>query len=216
MTTGPSSKPLSEKLAERRKEQLAELDSATQQQLSEHEDALQQQLSAVRRTTESAIHDQAQRLSGALSEVEGRQMRRLSSWEAALNESEGRQREKIEGIEQRLSTAATQAERLSRIGGVRSWTRPAAITAAVMLAVGGVTASGLHLVDRLIDSRLERLSVLKEEIQRAAKAPRLPEGVEIRTLNDGHTYLAGIDSDHAWKGTTDNGQTPVIRLTTED
>lgn len=213
--TGPSNTPLSEKLAERRQQQLAELDDVTQRQLSEHESGLRQQLSDVRRTTEAAISDETQRLramlSEALGQIERQQTRRLSGWETALSESEARQRQQIEGIEQRLSEAAIQAERLSRIGGLRSWTRPAAITAAVMLAVGSVTAGGLHLADRLIDSHMERLSVLNEEIQRAEQVPRLPRDVEIREIQGG-TYLVGIDPDTAWVGTLRDG-TPVIALT---
>ncbi|WP_262488976.1 hypothetical protein [Halomonas sp. ANAO-440] len=219
MTTGPSSKPLSERLAERRQQQLAELDDVTQRQLSEHEKGLKQQLNDARRTTESAISDETQRLrttlSEALGQIERQQTRRLSGWETALSDSEARQRQQIEGIEQRLSDAALQAERLSRIGGLRSWTRPAAITAAVMLAVGSVTAGGLHLADRLIDSRMDRLAVLNQEIQRAEEAaPRLPPSVEIRTIQ-GETYLVGIDPDEAWVGSLQDG-TPVIQLTRED
>ncbi|WP_081785906.1 relaxase/mobilization nuclease domain-containing protein [Halomonas sp. BC04] len=63
----------------------------------------------------------------------------------------------------------------------------------VMLAVGSVTAGGLHLADRLIDSRLERLITLRQDIRRAEEAaPRLPEGVEVRTIQ-GEPYLVGID-----------------------
>ncbi|EWH02005.1 hypothetical protein Q427_11100 [Halomonas sp. BC04] len=62
-----------------------------------------------------------------------------------------------------------------------------------MLAVGSVTAGGLHLADRLIDSRLERLITLRQDIRRAEEAaPRLPEGVEVRTIQ-GEPYLVGID-----------------------
>lgn len=120
-------------------------------------------------------------------------------------------RRQIEGIEQRLSTAATQAERLSRVGGLRSWTRPLAITVSVMVAVAGITAGGLHLTDRLIDLRWERLSALNQEIQRAESLPRLPQGVEIREIQGG-TYLVGIDPDEAWVGILRDG-TPVIELT---
>lgn len=189
MTTGPSTKPLSEKLAERRAQQLAEMDSVTQTQLSEHENALKQQLAAARHTTESAIND----LNHSLSKQ--------------LNSVMTGQREQIEQINKRLATAAAQAERLSRVGGLRSWTRPAAITVAVMLAVGGMTAGGLAIADRLIDSRLQQLTTLRQEIQRAEQLPRLGDHLEVRTI-DGGIYLIG----ETWTGKMTDGQ-PVIELT---
>lgn len=189
MTTGPSTKPLSEKLAERRAQQLAEMDSVTQAQLIEHENALKQQLAAARHTTESAISD----LNHSLSKQ--------------LNSVVAGQREQIEQINKRLATAAAQAERLSQVGGLRSWTRPAAITVAVMLAVGGMTASGIAIADRLIDSRLQRLATLQQEIQRIEQMPRLGDHLEVITI-DGATYLVG----EAWKGNMEDG-TPVIELT---
>lgn len=195
MTTGPLSKTLSERIAERRQQQLGEVERVTQRLLSEHENVLQQQLSDARRTTEDAIHAQSERLS------------------AVLSESETQQRQQIEGIEQRLASAAAQAERLAQIGGIRSWTRPLAIALAVMVAVGVVTTSGLLLTDRLIDQRVERLTTLRQEIQRAEALPRLPQGVDIREI-EGHTYLMGIDPASAWVGTL-NDDTPVIRLTQE-
>ncbi len=193
MTTGPSNTLLSERLAERKAKQLGALEQSTQELLSEHENALQQLLNDARRTTESAIREQSHQL------------------DQALNGAAAQQRQQLESIEKRLSTAATQAERLSRVGGLRSWTRPLAITAAVMIAVGGVTAGGLLLTDRLINSRLERLAMLQEEIQRAEQVPRLPQGVEIRGIQGG-TYLVGIDPRAAWTGSLQNG-TPVIELT---
>lgn len=189
MTTGQSTKPLSEKLAERRAQQLAEMDSVTQTQLSEHENALRQQLAAARHTTESAIND----LNHSLSKQ--------------LNSVMTGQREQIEQIEKRLATAVAQAERLSRAGGLRSWTRPAAITVAVMLAVGGMTAGGLAIADRLIDSRLQQLATLRQEIQRAESMPRLGDHLEIRTIQ-GATYLVG----EAWIGNMEDG-TQVVELT---
>lgn len=195
VTTGPSNTPLNVRLAERRQQQLDALEQSTEELLNEHESALRALLSDVRRTTEAAIRDQSQHLTSALSE------------------SERRQRKPIEAIEQRLASAANQAERLSQIGSLQRWTRPLAIMVAVMLAVGAVTASGLLLTDRLIDSRLERLAMLRQEIQRAEQAPRLPQGVAIRAI-EGQSYLMGIDIDTAWTGRLDNG-TPVIRLTTE-
>jgi len=189
VTTGPSTKPLSEKLAERRAQQLAEMDSVTQTQLSEHENALKQQLAAARHTTESAINDLNQNLS------------------KQLNSVVAGQREQIEQINKRLATAAAQAERLSQVGGLRSWMRPAAITVAVMLAVGGMTASGIAIADRLIDSRLQRLATLQQEIQRIEQMPRLGDHLEVITI-DGATYLVG----EAWKGNMEDG-TPVIELT---
>ncbi|PAU74070.1 hypothetical protein CK498_24525 [Halomonas salipaludis] len=213
---------MSERLAERRQQQLAELDDVTRRQLSEHENALQQQLNDARRTTEAAISDETQRLrtmlSEALGQIERQQTRRLSGWETALSDSEARQRQQIEGIEQRLADAANQAERLGRIGGLRSWTRPAAITAAVMLAVGSVTAGGLHLADRLIDSRVEYLITLRQEIRRAENLPRLQEGmeIEVRTIQgENYLVLEGINPGMRVL-TIDNGQTPVIPLTRED
>lgn len=193
MTTGPSNTPLSEKLAERKAQQLGALEQSTQELLKEHENALQQLLNDARRTTENAIREQSHQL------------------DTTLSNAATQQRQQIEAIERRLSTAATQAERLSRAGGIRSWTRPLAITAAVMIAVGGTTAGGLALADRLIDSRLERLAVLQEEIQRAEQVPRLPRGVEIREIQGG-AYLVGIDPREAWTGSLQNG-TPVIELT---
>lgn len=192
--TGPLSTPLSAKLAERRAQQLGELESLTQQQLNEHERALQQRLSDARHTTETAIRDQNQRLITALSEAETRQ------WQ------------QIENIEQRLATATKHAERLSQIGGLRSWMRPLAITAAVMIAVGSLTAGGLAVTDRVIDKRLERLAELNDEAQQAKNQPRLPEGVKIEVIG-GHTYLVGVDSNQAFIGTLNDGQTPVIGLT---
>ncbi|BCB62963.1 hypothetical protein HaloA020_36640 (plasmid) [Halomonas sp. A020] len=190
MTTGPSTKPLSEKLAERRAQQLAEMDSVTQTQLSEHENALRQQLAAARHTTESAIND----LNHSLSKQ--------------LNSVVTGQREQIEQIEKRLATAVAQAERLSRAGGLRNWTRPAAITVAVMLAVGGMTAGGLAIADRLIDSRLQQLATLRQEIQRAESMPRLGDHLEIRTIQ-GATYLVG----EAWIGNMEDDGTQVVELT---
>ena len=192
--TGPSTTPLSEKLAERRQKQLDELDDVTQRLLSEHESDFRQQLSDARRTTESAIRAHSEHLATALSEVETRQTRQ------------------IQDLEQRLASAAEQAERLSRVGGLRSWTRPLAISVAVMIGIVGVAASGLLLTDRLIASRIERLATLKEDIQRAKEKPRLPQGVEIRTIQ-GESYLVGVDPDTAFIGTTNDGQTPVIGLT---
>lgn len=197
MTVGSSNKPLSEKLAERQKDQLGKVENLTQEQLNEHVIALKQQLNTARDTTESAIRDQTERLTSALSEAETRQ------------------RGQIEGIESRLATAAAQAEKLSRIGGIRSWMRPAAITVSVMLAVGGVTVGGLAVADRVIDSRIERLTEINEEINRAKEQPRLPAGVEIRSLSDGQSYLIGVDPKRAWVGTLNDGQTPVIGLTRE-
>lgn len=194
MTTGASSNSLIENLAERREKQLAELDELTHRLLSEHESGLRRLLSDAQSTTASAIHRQNERLS------------------TTLNETEQRQRQQIESIEKRLSAAADQAERLNKIGGMRSWTRPMAITVAVMLAVGGVTAGGLAVADRVIDSRLARLSALNTEIERAKTMPRLPEGVEIRTI-EGESYLMGVDPNKAFTGTINDGQTPVIGLT---
>jgi hypothetical protein len=198
VTTGPSTKPLSEKLAERRAEQLAEMDSVTQTQLTEHENALRQQLAAARHTTESAINDLTQSLS------------------KQLNSVTAGQREQIEKIEKRLATAAAQAERLSQVGGLRSWTRPAAITVAVMLTVSALVGSGILLTDWQINQRIQRLQTLNVEIQRAENQPRLPQGVEIRTIN-GQTYLVGIDAQQAWVGSVGEGaeKQPVIRLTEE-
>lgn len=195
MTTGPSNTSLSERLAERRQQQLDVLEKSTQELLNEHESALRALLSDVRRTTEAAIRDQSQRVL------------------LALSEAEKRQNQQIKAIEQHLASAANQAERLSQIGNIRSWTRPLAITLAVTLAVGTVTSGGLLLTDRLIDSRLERLATLRQGIQRAEQAPKLPQGVAIRAIK-GHTYLMGIDPKEAWTGSMDNG-TSVIRLTTE-
>lgn len=197
MTTGPSTKPLSERLAERRQRLLDETDSVTQQQLNEHASALQQQLSDARRTTEAAIDEMSRSTSAQLT--------------AFMTE----QRRQIEQIEHQLSTAASQAERLSRVGGLRSWTRPLAITLAAMLAVGVVTAGGLKLTDRLIDNRWQTLATLNDEIERAKQVPRLPQGVEIQTLSDGQPYLIGIDPKAAWHGTINDGKTPVIRLGSE-
>lgn len=224
MTTGPSNggsnANSSVSPAERRQALLNErllhsLDEWMQQLRSEHESDWRQQFSAALSTTETAINDETQHLRSALSEalgqVERQQTRRISAWETTLSESETRQRQQIESIEQRLSAAATQAERLSRVGGLRSWTRSTAITVAVMLAVAGMTASGLMLADRLIDSRLERLTVLQQEIQRAERLPRLPQGVEIREIQ-GSTYLVGIAPDGARVGNLRDG-TPVIELT---
>ena len=196
MTTGLSTTPLSERLAERRKRQLDELDELTQRELKEHERDLKRLLSDARTTTVSAINSQNERLS------------------ASLNEAEQRQQQQAKQIEQRLAMAVVQAERLSRVGGIRSWTRPAAITLAVMLTISALVGSGILLTDRLIESRLVRLETLNTEIERAEALPRLPQGVAVRTLNDGHTYLTGIDSKTAWVGTL-NDDTPVIRLTTE-
>jgi len=179
VTTGQSTKPLSEKLAERRAQQLAEMDSVTQTQLSEHENALKQQLAAARHTTESAINDLTHSLS------------------KQLNSVTAGQREQIEQIEKRLATAAAQAERLSQVGGLRSW-------------------SGILLTDWQINKRIQRLQTLNTEIQRAENQPRLPQGVEIRTIN-GQTYLVGIDAQQAWVGSVGEGaeKQPVIRLTEE-
>jgi hypothetical protein len=173
---------------------MGELDELTQRLLSEHENGLRQLLSDARSTTEAAIRGQSERLTSALSE------------------SETRQRSEIERIEKRLEAAATQAERLSRVGGLRSWTRPAAITLAVMLAVGAVTATGVRVADLLIAGRIQELATLRDEIQRAESLPRLPQGVEIRTIR-GETYLVGVDPDQAFTGTINGGQTPVIGLT---
>jgi len=191
VTIGPSNKPLSERLAERREKQLAELDELTQGLLSEHESGLRRLLSDAQSTIASAIHSQNERLISALSTAEKQQT------------------QQIESIEKKLSTAAAQAERLSRLGGLRSWTRTMAITVAVMLAAGGVTAGGLAIADRLIDSRLQRLATLKQEIQQAESMPRLGDHLEVRTI-DGATYLIG----ETWTGNMSDGQ-PVIRLTQE-
>jgi hypothetical protein len=173
---------------------MGELDDVTQRLLSEHESALQQQLSDARRTTETAIRAHSEHLATTLGEVETRQTRQ------------------IENLEHQLASAAKQAERLSRVGGLRSWTRPLAITVAVMIGIGGVTAGGLLLTDRLIDSRIQTLMTLRDEIQRAENLPRLPQGVEIRTIQ-GESYLVGIDPETTFTGTINDGQTPVIGLT---
>jgi len=196
--TGLSNTPLSERLAERKAQQLGALEQSTQELLKEHENALQQLLNDARCTTENAIRGQSRRL------------------DTALSNAAAQQRQQLEAIEQRLSIAATQAERLSRAGGIRSWTRHWAVTVAVTLgatvgisvAVGG----GLQLTDRLIDSRLGRLAMLQEEIQRAEQMPKLlPQGVEIREIQGG-TYLVGVDPREAWTGSLQNGM-PVIELT---
>lgn len=189
MTTGLSTKPLSEKLAERRAQQLAEMDSVTQTQLSEHENALKQQLAAARHTTESAITD----LNHSLSKQ--------------LNSVVAGQREQIEQIEKRLATAVAQTERLSRAGGLRSWTRPAAITVAVMLTVSALVGSGILLTDWQINKRIQHLQTLNAEIQRAESMPRLGDHLEIRTIQ-GATYLVG----EAWIGNMEDG-TQVVELT---
>lgn len=194
MTTGGSNKPLSERLAERRARHLGEVDELTQKLLSEHENDLRQQLRDARRTTERDIRAHSQHLNSALSEVETRQERQIQS------------------LETRLASAAEQAERLSRAGGLRSWTRPLAITVAVMLGLAAATAGGLLLSDRLIDSRVQKLAYLKNGIERAQEQPRLPQGVEIQVI-DGHTYLTGVNPDRAFIGTINDGQTPVIGLT---
>ena len=190
MTTGLSTKPLSEKLAERRAQQLAEMDSVTQTQLSEHENALKQQLAAARHTTESAIND----LNHSLSKQ--------------LNSVVAGQREQIEQIEKRLATAVAQAERLSRAGGLRSWTRPAAITVAVMLTVSALVGSGILLTDWQINKRIQHLQTLNAEIQRAESMPRLGDHLEIRTIQ-GATYLVG----EAWIGKMEDDGTQVVELT---
>lgn len=192
--TGQPNKPLSERLAERRAQQMGELDNVTQRLLNEHESAFQQQLNAARRTTERAIRAHSQHLNSALSEVETRQTRQIQT------------------LEQRLASAAAQAERLSRAGGLRSWTRPLAITCAVMIGVSAATAGGLLLADRMIDSRIERLATLKQQIERAERLPRLPAGVGLHTAG-GHTYLTGVDPSQAFIGSINDGQTPVIGLT---
>lgn len=189
MTTGPSTKPLSEKLAERRAQQLAEMDSVTQTQLSEHENALKQQLAAARHTTETAIND----LNHSLSKQ--------------LNSVVAGQREQIEQIEKRLATAAAQAERLSRAGGLRSWKRPAAITVSVMLTASALVGSGILLTDWQINKRIQHLQTLNAEIQRAESMPRLGDHLEIRTIQDA-TYLVG----EAWIGNMEDG-TQVVELT---
>lgn len=189
VTTGLSTKPLSEKLAERRAQQLAEMDSVTQTQLSEHENALKQQLAAARHTTESAITD----LNHSLSKQ--------------LNSVVAGQREQIEQIEKRLATAVAQTERLSRAGGLRSWTRPAAITVAVMLTVSALVGSGILLTDWQINKRIQHLQTLNAEIQRAESMPRLGDHLEIRTIQ-GATYLVG----EAWIGNMEDG-TQVVELT---
>ncbi|MDN6181021.1 MAG: hypothetical protein L0I84_08505 [Halomonas subglaciescola] len=185
---------MSEKLAEHRAKQLGEVNELTQRLLSEHESALQQQLRDARRTTERDIRAHSEHLNSALSEVETRQTGQ------------------IENLEHQLASAAKQAERLSRVGGLRSWTRPLAISVAVMIGIGGVTAGGLLLTDRLIDSRIQTLMTLRDEIQRAESLPRLPQGVEVRTIQ-GESYLVGIDPNQAFTGTINDGQTPVIGLT---
>lgn len=190
MTTGSSTKPLSEKLAERRAQQLAEMDSVTQTQLSGHENALKQQLADARHTTESAIND----LNHSLSKQ--------------LNSVVTGQREQIEQIEKRLATAAAQAERLSQVGGLRSWTRPAAITVAVMLTVSVLVGSGILLTDWQINKRIQHLQTLNAEIQRAESMPRLGDHLEIRTIQ-GATYLVG----EAWIGNMEDDGTPVVELT---
>lgn len=190
MTTGLSTKPLSEKLAERRAQQLAEMDSVTQTQLSEHENALKQQLAAARHTTESAIND----LNHSLSKQ--------------LNSVVAGQREQIEKIEKRLATAVAQAERLSQVGGLRSWTRPAAITVAVMLTASALVGSGILLTDWQINKRIQHLQTLNAEIQRAESMPRLGDHLEIRTLQ-GATYLVG----EAWIGNMKEDGTQVVELT---
>lgn len=188
--TGQSTKPLSEKLAERRAQQLAEMDSVTQTQLSEHENALRQQLAAARHTTESAIND----LNHSLSKQ--------------LNSVMTGQREQIEQIEKRLATAVAQAERLSRAGGLRSWTRPAAITVAVMLTVSALVGSGILLTDWQINKRIQHLQTLNAEIQRAESMPRLGDHLEIRTIQ-GATYLVG----EAWIGNMEDDGAQVVELT---
>lgn len=190
MTTGLSTKPLSEKLAERRAQQLAEMDSVTQTQLAEHENALKQQLAAARHTTESAIND----LNHSLSKQ--------------LNSVVTGQREQIEQIEKRLATAVAQTERLSRAGGLRSWTRPAAITVAVMLTVSALVGSGILLTDWQINKRIQHLQTLNAEIQRAESMPRLGDHLEIRTIQ-GATYLVG----EAWIGNMEDDGTQVVELT---
>lgn len=182
---------MSERLAERKARQLDELEQSTQALLSEHERALQQLLNDARRTTENAIREQSHQL------------------DTALSDAAAQQRQQVEAIERRLSTAATQAERLSRAGGIRSWTRHLAITVAVTVGVTvGISVAvggGLKLTDRLIDSRLERLAGL------------LPQGVEIREIN-GQTYLVGIrvrqgSEEHqvGWTGLW--RERPVLQLT---
>lgn len=190
MTTGQSTKPLSEKLAERRAQQLAEMDSVTQTQLTEHENALKQQLAAARHTTGSAINDLAHSLS------------------KQLNLVTAGQREQIEQIERRLATAAAQAERLSQVGGLRSWTRSAAITVAVMLTVSALVGSGILLTDWQINKRIQHLQTLNAEIQRAESMPRLGDHLEIRTIQ-GATYLVG----EAWIGNMEEDGTQVVELT---
>lgn len=182
--TGPSNKPLSENLAEQRAQQLAEVHDMTQRLLTEHESAFRQQLNDVQRTTGNAIR-----------EVETRQTKQLQT------------------LEKHLENATRQARRLNRTGGIRSWMRTLATTVAVMIGITAATAGGLQLTDRLINSRLERLATLNQEIEQAENLPRLPEGIEIRTLGDGFTYLTGIDPDTAWTSTLQDGKTPVIRLT---
>lgn len=194
MTTGESNTLLKKRLDARRSELMGELEIVTRRQLHEHESALQQQLSDARRTTENAIRAHSEHLATTLSEVETRQTRQ------------------IENLEHQLASAAAQAERLSRVGGLRSWTRPLAITVAVMIGIGGVTAGGLLLTDRLIDSRIQTLITLRDEIQRAENLPRLPQGVEVRTIQ-GESYLVGVDPDTTFTGTINDGQTPVIGLT---
>lgn len=194
MTTGESNTLLKKRLDARRSELMGELEIVTRRQLHEHESALQQQLSDARRTTENAIRAHSEHLATTLSEVETRQTRQ------------------IENLEHQLASAAAQAERLSQVGGLRSWTRPLAITVAVMIGIGGVTAGGLLLTDRLIDSRIQTLMTLRDEIQRAENLPRLPQGVGLHTAG-GHTYLTGVDPDRAFIGTINDGQTSVIGLT---
>ncbi|WP_253452451.1 hypothetical protein [Halomonas sp. Y3] len=198
---------------------LHSLDELMQQLRSEHESDWRQQFSDALSTTETAINDETQRLRSALSEalgqIERQQTRRISGWEQVLSESEARQRQQVEGIEQKLAAAATQAERLSRVGGIRSWARSMAITVAIMLAVAGVTASGLHLTDWLIESRKERLDSVNEKLKQAQRL--LPEGVEILEIND-QTYLVGLrvspdiqERGAGWIGIW--GDHPVVQLT---
>ncbi|MFQ2373892.1 hypothetical protein ACK306_20290 [Aeromonas caviae] len=206
---------LSERLAQRQAEELAEVATLTEDNLTQLSERLTKHVSAELSTTGDAIRQQSAQINALLrsqqSALEQQQttvdaLKRLSLADLeqireglndAITLAQG------EAIKQAIEPLRTALEQLKQDGETlgrvtfRGWLKPVCIGLVICLGMGGLVWGAASLLQVEINNKLQDLQALKQEISQAeATLKRLPKGVRfVKQENDKRYIVAKSISD---------------------